>query len=359
MAIPDLPAVVDALVLDANCMPKGRFSRARLEDMLDVIGAGDLEIEVWVPEPVLWEWAEHVHGDIKATASPYKKALGHAKSAGFQIADDDGLDPALDDVGSVVEHIADVLSSYEEVEVLWCRDYPEAAILGLRDQVLLTGAGRRKPGPKGEGVKTGAADSAAFRLVERRATHLPAILLFSGDRDAKAYFDGRDAPVIIPDEWSRLKGALLNLQPAGDMLTSRLSEVISEALVSNDASIGADTIVVGAEKAFRGRLGPRDRYLEITTALTAVEAVQRVSEVAVDRKEGFGSALADVTVHLDATGVWWNDTDDRLEHEFEGEADVPAQVLVSVTRDGSDWEVLAEAVYILTETDWESLRDTT
>jgi hypothetical protein len=348
VAIPELPAVIDAIVLDANCMPKGRFSQARLEDMLNVIDGGELGIEIWIPEPVIWEWAEHVHGDVKLAKAPFERALAHAKAAGYDFSSADLAGDALSDVESVAAHIENILDSTDGVEVLRFSAYPEAASLGLRDQILLTGAGRRKPAAKGPGVKTGAADSASFRLVEKHADDrdLGAVLVFSADKDALSHFEGRDAPVIVQDEWRRLKSALLKLEPADAVLSEQLVRVVSEALLGDFEKVGAESMTVGADAPFKSWMGDSEQYLDVSTSIIAIESVSSVSEVVADRKEGFGSALADVAVELEATAVWWNDVDDRLEHDFENVTNVPAQVLVSLTRDGSEWEVIADVVYV-------------
>jgi hypothetical protein len=66
-----------AVVFDANAFGHGRPDLAFLEDLarrLHTIG-----IETWVPEPVAWEWAQHLADDCSFSASSIKTSAEPAK----------------------------------------------------------------------------------------------------------------------------------------------------------------------------------------------------------------------------------------------------------------------------------------
>ncbi|WP_214107776.1 hypothetical protein [Acrocarpospora catenulata] len=58
-----------AVVLDANAYGRGRPDLGDLErTALRLRGIG---IETWVPEPVVWEWAEHLAEDWHLIVNPF------------------------------------------------------------------------------------------------------------------------------------------------------------------------------------------------------------------------------------------------------------------------------------------------
>jgi hypothetical protein len=66
-----------AVVFDANAFGHGRPDLAFLEDLarrLHTIG-----IETWVPEPVAWEWAQHLAEECSFSASSIKTSAEPAK----------------------------------------------------------------------------------------------------------------------------------------------------------------------------------------------------------------------------------------------------------------------------------------
>ena len=60
-------AVVRAVVLDANVMSRGRLTLDVIDEIVAVIEERELDAEVWVPEPVVWEWAEHACSDLHSS----------------------------------------------------------------------------------------------------------------------------------------------------------------------------------------------------------------------------------------------------------------------------------------------------
>jgi hypothetical protein len=346
-----LPTLVHAIVVDTNTMPRGRLSVARLHEMVDVVDKGDLEAEIWIPEPMVWEWAEHTFSDVQQAWKTLEDARKRAKSAGFESGDPAAIAGSLSTINVAVAHIEKVLSDIEGVRILRLADHPEAAVGGLRDQTLLQGAGRRKKQGDAISVKAGAADSASLRLVELEgAGKMESIVLLSGDADADRHFDlpGKVRPAIIKT-WNALRNGLLDLEPAEEALRALLESSIPKALV-NDEPMLAGATVEGAWKAFGGAAYmDRYAYLDYHFTLTDVASVSAVEDIEVDLSGGYGSATVIAQVHVDMEGAWWNAVDDRLEHEFTSEHFIPAELQVSLKGDASTWDVTVEDVLITGE----------
>ncbi|MEU6718313.1 hypothetical protein ABZ897_43180 [Nonomuraea sp. NPDC046802] len=161
-----------AVALDTNALGQGRPHLGKLRSLaarLKVIG-----LPVWVPEPVAWEWAQHIAEDWQAL-------FGTAK-ASFRRLTDAGLD-VTPPVSPYADHQAaqqaflQALAEVDNVTVMPLS--AENAMKGLKDQILQRSPGRRK-----DGVKTGGADSAWLRDLNDHATgDLSRVLLISSDAD--------------------------------------------------------------------------------------------------------------------------------------------------------------------------------
>ena len=180
-----------AVVFDANAFGLGRPDLAFLEDLarrLYTIG-----IETWVPEPVAWEWAQHLADDwekVQTATAAERKQLRRARLTGHA--------SPYADKRAVIDAFLEGLEAVAHLAVIPLP--PESALLALKDQILLIPPGRRK----GD-VKTGASDSAWLRAVLEEVDGDPArLLLVSQDKDVKAAFvvrvpmsfDIRDGSVI-------------------------------------------------------------------------------------------------------------------------------------------------------------------
>ena len=164
-----------AVVFDANAFGHGRPDLAFLEDLAQRLHT--IDIETWVPEPVAWEWAQHLADDwekIQTATAEERKQLRRARLAGHT--------SPYADKRAVIDAFLEGLASVAHLAVIPLS--PENALLALRDQILLTPPGRRK----GD-VKTGASDSAWLRAVLDEADGDTArLLLVSQDKDVKAAF---------------------------------------------------------------------------------------------------------------------------------------------------------------------------
>lgn len=162
-----------AAVFDANCFGYGRPDLGYLEFLARRLA--EVEIETWIPEPVAWEWAQHIADDWDAM----RVRLGHEhrrmKKAGLS-----PFESPYRDVAEVADAFLIRLGQISNVTLVPLSH--ENARQGLRDQIL-----QLPPGCRKEGVKTGASDSAWLRDVLDRAEDDVARLLFvSEDKDLRA-----------------------------------------------------------------------------------------------------------------------------------------------------------------------------
>lgn len=188
---PDLPK--RAIVLDTNAFPLG--PRAYRKPLLSLTTLASLAddaaaegVEIWIPEVVVWELAEHA-ADYFAQGYPTWSAMAR------RLGRDGGVlgIPAPADLTAqeIHEQTEDAVSGVKNVRIISCR--PESALAGLRDQVLQMG-----PATPKQGVKTGAADSAWVRDILAEADATTEFHLVSADADPLMAFrsQGEDPPRI-------------------------------------------------------------------------------------------------------------------------------------------------------------------
>ncbi|MBB2749219.1 UNVERIFIED_ORG: hypothetical protein FHR35_009132 [Microbispora rosea subsp. rosea] len=182
-----------AVALDTNALGRGRPHLGNLTTLaarLQVIG-----LPVWVPEPVAWEWAQHIGEDWQA-------ALGTTAPSWRQLADA-GLTvtpPAspYTDQSAVQRAFLEALAKIDNLTVVPLS--ADSAKEGLKDQIL-----QRPPGRRKDGVKTGAADSAWLRDLQRAAQgDLSRVLLVSADGDIKRACQEWQVPTPLMRGWGQL-----------------------------------------------------------------------------------------------------------------------------------------------------------
>ena len=155
------------VVVDANQLgDKGHVNPRSLRFLARALSIE--ERELWIPEPVLWEWAEHMVSDLLAASSGTRTALRllAPEAADLMERPQDYL------ATKVIETLADIPN------VLVLSPHGDAWRLGVRDQVLAMGAGRRK-----SDVKTGAADTVSVHAVHHHETDASKYLVHGADAD--------------------------------------------------------------------------------------------------------------------------------------------------------------------------------
>ncbi|MFE0630864.1 hypothetical protein ACFW3D_28380 [Streptomyces sp. NPDC058864] len=181
-----------AVVFDANAYGKARPDiehLTRLAARLAGIG-----IETWVPEPVAWEWAEHVSRDWQALKNAGRQERDSMKRAGLETEVPRALYSSRE---AVIDTVLANLSTVPHVRIISLTG--SSAAEALKDQVLQRSPAKLKgdSGKPGSAVKTGASDSAWLRDVLALASS-EEILIVSSDTDVEAAFKawGKQLPLI-------------------------------------------------------------------------------------------------------------------------------------------------------------------
>jgi hypothetical protein len=221
-----------AVVFDANAFGLGRPDLAFLEDLarrLYTIG-----IETWVPEPVAWEWAQHLADDwekVQTATAAERKQLRRARLTGHA--------SPYADKRAVIDAFLEGLEAVAHLALIPLP--PESALLALKDQILLIPPGRRK----GD-VKTGASDSAWLRAVlEEVDGDTARLLVVSQHKDVKAAFAEWKKPCPLMRQRSDLKATMSEFtvdQGRAENLISRyLTAALDDSLEDEEAlDLGID-----------------------------------------------------------------------------------------------------------------------
>ncbi|MFE3113877.1 hypothetical protein [Kitasatospora indigofera] len=175
---PSLREKLKTVVFDANAYGRARPNLDHLRRLAARLAG--IGIETWLPEPVAWEWAEHLALDwqvLKNAASDERQRL---QAAGIDIP------MPFDDRNQVIAAGLENLFGIPNVKIIEVTG--RSAIEGLKDQVLLREPAKLKGGTdKVRGHKTGASDSAWIRDVLELAAP-DEILIVSSDKDVKSAF---------------------------------------------------------------------------------------------------------------------------------------------------------------------------
>lgn len=276
---------VTRLVLDTNAMRGGQFDTAQLSQWVAALGEGG--VDVFIPEVVVWEWAEHA-------------AAAHASLAaairGFNVDPVLFATPSVPDEVSREELVVRIRQAVRWPVRVWSPPV-ELWREALVDQVLLVGVGERK-----EGVKTGAADAVVLACVseqveERRGAE-PVLLATNDRRLRRACIDQFDDDVLFVSGTRDLLRKLIEFRPAEQELFEAVDESLRELI-----SYGRESELNDALQTFT--MG----YQVTTSALRPavfheLARLQRVTDVELhelrigeDQKERIG--LADVRLWAD------------------------------------------------------------
>ncbi|MBK3585231.1 hypothetical protein JHN49_16410 [Streptomyces sp. MBT57] len=268
---PDLENL-KAVVLDANAYGLARPDLGQLGRLAQRLAG--MEIETWVPEPVAWEWAEHLAHDwqvLKSAASSERKRL---QSAGLEVPASSGY--TTDD-----EVIAAVLANLAEIpNVRLIKLTGRSAMEGLKDQVLLRRPAKRKGGSidtaKGvktdtaKGVKTGASDSAWLRDVLELASP-DEILIVTSDGDVPAAFEAWNTPTPNIRTMKELRPTLFDLKVDDGHTRTAIIRYLTAHLPADQQGKDALDIgrIVGLEAAYMHACG-KGKILVSTAPMSPV-----------------------------------------------------------------------------------------
>lgn len=297
-------AKIKALALDTNSMGSRNLD---LDVLAEWAGrCSDSGLELWLPDVVLAEWAEHAADGFETAhraAADERRWLARV-----------GIEPTwpFKNRDEVVEHVTSKARATSGVRVLELE--PEDAKEALFDQVLL-----RAPGARRKTVKTGAADSAWLRTVARAANYdLTSVLVVSSnqsDVQSLCHRLGWPPPSIVPRLFD-VPSLLTLYDPATPDQALQLSAAIAAALPTsmfrepNQMDIGGvDPVALGGELS---------EYVDADVAefiqeglLLSVDELAGVEEVLVDSdgKTFFAELYLLGTASVQTAGVDnWGDT---------------------------------------------------
>jgi hypothetical protein len=178
---PDAYLPERAIVLDTNAFPVGprafRKPLLSLESLRALAEDAEAEgVEIWLPEVVVWELADHAAEYYAQQYAPWSATARRLGGTGLVIAV-----PTELTASEIHEQTAAAVGSVPNVRVVACR--AESARDGLRDQILQTG-----PATRDRGVKSGAADSTWVRDIVDEANGATGFHLVTADSDPAALF---------------------------------------------------------------------------------------------------------------------------------------------------------------------------
>lgn len=289
---------VEWVVVDTNVLGAGRLQIDQIKGLADELL--DVDVEVVVPEVVVWEWAEHARSDLvslEETTRLLRKRLGRAGL--------DDLHPAASAEGSGIPDVQEIVDRImaQLVDVLNVRvlsTSPEAALDGLRSQVLQTGAGSRKP--SAGGTKTGAADAAWVYDALTLAGGDPARLAFltkDSDPASACRARGVDPP---PTFGSRVAvvNALRHLveEVRRGLVRELTSYVLDEVADDARRAALAEALVV---PSFLVRQRDSDGPLILSCDVLAIHGVAGVRSFRTDL--ALGTVVVDLLVDLETVSV--------------------------------------------------------
>ena len=184
-------STVRAVVIDASIMGRGGDLRVSTLRQIAILAKRDGNLEVWVPEPVLWEWCEHATREYAAAADSLRSSRARLERAGVDAPE---MLQTSEEVRGQVERAVRAVPGVKIIEL-----DPQEARAALRDQVLAIPPGERVTTTHGS-VKTGASDSAWIRAVHRAAENdADRYVILSADSDVAAAFKqwAWTAPLIL------------------------------------------------------------------------------------------------------------------------------------------------------------------
>jgi hypothetical protein len=268
----------------------------------DVVGLADLakdlhaiDIRTWVPEPVAWEWAQHLAQQWRSARAAIRTPAGHLRRAG--LVSHLRLEPDYEDEAELVEAFLRRLRVIPHVEVIALTG--ASAVAGLRDQILLRAPAKTKSTPA---VKTGGSDSAWLRDVLAKVDGAADALLFlSSDGDIESAYAqwGHQPPLlrslvdIRVSLFEDLPAAVGEAWMLADYLAGRMPADLQSPPDSDliDATVG----LIGALEPDLGGDGLVDAYL---TRLTALAGLHRITRKQPDVASADGADAEDrATVH--------------------------------------------------------------
>jgi hypothetical protein len=294
-----------ALIFDTNAFPKGRLNIELLTKWARLSEGSNLEL--WIPEPILWEWAEHAAADWYESVTAASSARRALDVAGLEVPV--SVYSTKEEVIEAVE--ASIRSIGGALRVLPLTG--TIAVEAIRDQIL-----QRQPGRKKENVKTGAADSAWLRLMLEQADgDSGCILIVGNDADVVAAFKAwnKEAPRQVPIR--QLQMLLFVLDKPEDAVIRELVRFLIDSMPSRidlDIPFGERRLVVGRTPQLAAMLEGLEGMpwdINISDAsIVIVESLIGLSNIHVDPTHATISATTFLLSEVEYL-AWQEDSDGR------------------------------------------------
>ncbi|MEU8503028.1 hypothetical protein ACGFYF_38950 [Streptomyces lavendulae] len=268
---------LQAVVFDANAYGVARPDLdhlRRLAARLDTIG-----IETWVPEPVAWEWAEHIASDWQIVKNAAKTERDRLKKAGLTV---DVPTTHYRSREEVIEAFLAGLRAIPHVRITELTG--PSAIEALKDQILVRTPAKRKGKDL---IKTGASDSAWLRDVLALAEP-EQVLIVSSDGDVKQAFTAWDRPVPHIRSREKLRSSLFDIAVDDGHAQAAVVSYLLKRLPADtfgDEDDGLDIGgIAGLESAITRQSDGDGSSLSVYGAsVTRLVALAGLSDVAVER----------------------------------------------------------------------------
>lgn len=191
-----------AVVLDTNIHDKGNFNESKVKGLAERLA--NRLIQLWVPQQVIWEWSAHLAEELEKFSPTLLRTARKSGLPGVVAA----ADALPTSASAIVESLTSVLREISNVVII--PEAPASASAALRDQILLTGSGKKE-----KGVRTGAADSALTR-----------------DAVAHIGIDNVESIVFLSDNVDDLRNVLDTIDGAGNVRIVRTERDLFSGTVS-------------------------------------------------------------------------------------------------------------------------------
>ncbi len=228
--IPEWVSKVRAIGIDTNGIGRGAFNLKQLQGLAHQAKQHGA-MELWIAEPVIWEWADHLREDRVSLNQARTKLV----AAGIELdaqppTVEDALDYVLRGVQGLGEHVKVV--SIEPVVV----DAMKDQILVRSPGERVTREGRSVKNRQGKSVKTGAADSAIFRAYNHQASkNSDTYVILSGDSDVEKAHKGWGVEGVRSfSSTDALNKHIFRMIPAPEQLVASCVELLRLSLDNID-----------------------------------------------------------------------------------------------------------------------------
>lgn len=316
---PPSEPVYDAVVIDTSSLPYGALNvatLAALADDLDQIG-----VDVWLPEPVAWEFAAHAADRLTEIRKPVKDAITALKNAGI----DTPTLPYANREEAIEAVLARLRTLHARIEVLACSG--SAAREALRDQVTERGAGK-KVGQK-RTHKTGGSDAAWIRTVHETKGGVSStyVVMSANKSDVNAMFKllGVPPPRIVPDE-ETLRHLLFSYEKAPFEAAVEAARLLRDWLTSGDFEDYAGLGEIPLTPALLSSITEEWDFLDHSVEVSQLSGLAGVEDVEVAGESGTVTLTASVIVDLTITGWFHDDVNGELVSDIYEARDVVIRV---------------------------------